>query len=38
MTPGGAGIGDPGKRDRAALAKDVSEGLVSAKGAKAYGG
>jgi N-methylhydantoinase B len=38
MTPGGAGIGDPGKRDRAALDKDVSEGLVSAKGAKAYGG
>ncbi|MDP3547602.1 MAG: hydantoinase B/oxoprolinase family protein [Phreatobacter sp.] len=38
MTPGGAGIGDPAKRDRAALAKDVGEGLVSAKGAKAYGG
>jgi N-methylhydantoinase B len=38
MTPGGAGIGDPAKRDRAALAKDVSEGFVSAKGAKAYGG
>ncbi|MBY0361328.1 MAG: hydantoinase B/oxoprolinase family protein [Phreatobacter sp.] len=38
MTPGGGGIGDPAKRDRAALAKDVSEGLVSQKGAKAYGG
>ncbi len=38
MTPGGGGIGDPTKRDRAKLAKDVSEGLVSAEGAKAYGG
>jgi N-methylhydantoinase B len=38
MTPGGGGIGDPAKRDRAKLAKDVSEGLVSATGAKAYGG
>lgn len=38
MTPGGGGIGDPTKRDRAKLAKDVSEGLVSAEGVKAYGG
>jgi N-methylhydantoinase B len=38
MTPCGAGIGDPSKRDRSALARDVSEGLVSAKGAKVYGG
>lgn len=38
MTPGGGGIGDPARRDRAALAKDVSEGLVSPQGAKAYGG
>lgn len=38
MTPGGGGIGDPAERDRAKLAKDVSEGLVSAEGAKAYGG
>ncbi|WP_439574485.1 hydantoinase B/oxoprolinase family protein [Phreatobacter sp.] len=38
MTPGGGGIGDPGARDREAVAKDVSEGLVSAKGAKVYGG
>ncbi len=38
MTPGGGGIGNPAKRDRAALAKDVSEGLVSPLGAKTYGG
>lgn len=38
MTPGGGGIGDPAGRDRAKLAKDVSEGLVSPAGAKAYGG
>ncbi|AVO47577.1 hydantoinase B/oxoprolinase family protein [Phreatobacter cathodiphilus] len=38
MTPGGGGIGDPSRRDRTKLAKDVSEGLVSAEGAKAYGG
>lgn len=38
MTPGGGGIGDPAKRDRAALARDVSEGLVSPQGAKTYGG
>jgi N-methylhydantoinase B len=38
MTPGGGGIGDPAKRDRVKLAKDVSEGLVSPEGAKAYGG
>ncbi|QQS13560.1 MAG: hydantoinase B/oxoprolinase family protein [Rhodospirillales bacterium] len=33
MTPGGAGIGDPKGRDRATLALDVSEGLVSAESA-----
>ncbi|MGQ3355585.1 MAG: hydantoinase B/oxoprolinase family protein [Phreatobacter sp.] len=38
MTPGGGGIGDPAKRDRAAVEKDVSAGLVSAAGAKVYGG
>lgn len=37
MTPGGGGAGAPATRDRAALEKDVSEGLVSAAGAKAYG-
>jgi N-methylhydantoinase B len=37
MTPGGAGIGDPKERDRAAVARDVAEGLVSAEGAKVYG-
>jgi N-methylhydantoinase B len=37
MTPGGGGIGDPAKRDRKAVEKDVSEGLVTAKGAKVYG-
>ncbi len=38
MTPGGGGIGDPAKRDRAAVEKDVSAGLVSAAGAKVYRG
>lgn len=37
MTPGGGGIGDPEKRDRKAVEKDVAEGLVTAKGAKVYG-
>lgn len=38
MTPGGGGLGDPKARDRDALARDLSEELVSTKGAKAYGG
>ena len=37
MTPGGGGIGDPVKRDRKAVEKDLAEGLVTAKGAKVYG-
>lgn len=37
MTPGGGGIGDPVKRDRKAVEKDVAEGLVTPKGAKVYG-
>jgi len=39
LTPGGAGIGDPRERDRAALERDTEEGLVSGEAAKAvYGG
>jgi N-methylhydantoinase B len=38
MTPGGGGLGVPARRDRKALARDVAEGLVTSKGAKAYGG
>ncbi len=37
-TPGGGGFGDPADRDRDALALDLKRGLVSAEGAKAYGG
>ena len=37
MTPGGGGLGDPKERDRAAVAGDVTEGLVTAEGAKIYG-
>ena len=37
MTPGGGGLGDPQERDRAAVAGDVTEGLVTAEGAKIYG-
>ncbi len=37
-TPGGGGFGDPGDRDPDALALDLKRGLVSAEGAKAYGG
>ncbi len=37
MTPGGGGIGDPVKRDRKAVEKDLAEGLVTPKGAKIYG-
>jgi N-methylhydantoinase B len=37
MTPGGGGIGDPKTRDKALIDKDLAEGLVSKKGAKAYG-
>ncbi len=38
LTPGGAGIGEPTGRDRAAVARDVADGLVSPeRAAKAYG-
>jgi len=37
MTPGGGGLGDPKKRNRGAVARDVAEGLVTADGAKIYG-
>jgi N-methylhydantoinase B len=37
MTPGGGGLGDPRERNRAAVARDVTEGLVTADGAKVYG-
>jgi N-methylhydantoinase B len=38
LTPGGAGIGAPGTRDRAAVARDVADGLVSPeRAAKDYG-
>jgi len=37
LTPGGGGVGNPKMRDRASVANDVSEGLVSSKGAKNYG-
>jgi N-methylhydantoinase B len=33
MTPGGAGIGAPGERDRAAVKDDVESGLVSSDNA-----
>jgi len=38
MTPGGAGIGDPKERDRAAIKDDVESGLVSADNAVAVYG
>jgi N-methylhydantoinase B len=38
LTPGGAGIGEPGRRDRAGVARDVADGLVSPeRAAKVYG-
>jgi N-methylhydantoinase B len=38
QTPGGGGFGDPAKRDRTAVARDVAEGYVSADAArKDYG-
>jgi N-methylhydantoinase B len=38
MTPGGAGIGAPTERDRAAVKADVESGLVSADNAAAVYG
>ena len=38
LTPGGAGIGDPSTRERAAVSEDVASGLVSSENAvKVYG-
>jgi len=38
LTPGGAGIGAPGERDRTAVKDDVESGLVSAdKAVAVYG-
>ena len=34
QSAGGGGYGDPGQRDRAAVARDVAEGYVTAEGAK----
>ncbi len=34
QTPGGGGFGDPAKRDRAAVAQDLSHGLITADAAK----
>lgn len=36
-TPGGGGLGPPAERDRAAVARDVVAGVVTAEGARAYG-
>jgi N-methylhydantoinase B len=39
QSAGGGGYGDPTKRDRAAIARDIAEGYVTAAGAKRdYGG
>jgi N-methylhydantoinase B len=39
QSAGGGGCGDPRRRDRAALARDMAEGYVSAYAAKKdYGG
>ena len=39
QTAGGGGYGEPRRRDRAALARDIAEGYVSAEGAaRDYGG
>ena len=37
LTPGGGGIGNPRRRARKAVERDVGEGLVTTKGAKVYG-
>jgi N-methylhydantoinase B/oxoprolinase/acetone carboxylase alpha subunit len=34
QTPGGGGFGDPAKRDRAAVAQDLSHGLITAETAR----
>ncbi|MDX2203381.1 MAG: hydantoinase B/oxoprolinase family protein [Hyphomicrobiaceae bacterium] len=37
LTPGGGGLGNPAARDRAAVRKDLAEGLVSPAAARVYG-
>ncbi|WP_109311202.1 hydantoinase B/oxoprolinase family protein [Ruegeria sp. AU67] len=37
-TPGGGGFGDPAERDPQAISLDITRGLISAEGAKSYGG
>ena len=38
QSAGGGGFGDPGKRDRGALARDIAEGYVSPEATKSdYG-
>ena len=34
LTPGGGGIGEPGQRDRAQIARDVADGLISPEAAQ----
>jgi N-methylhydantoinase B len=34
LTPGGGGIGAPGQRDRAQIARDVADGLISPEAAR----
>ncbi|WP_108859915.1 hydantoinase B/oxoprolinase family protein [Ruegeria sp. Alg231-54] len=37
-TPGGGGFGNPAERDPQAISLDLKRGLISAEGAKSYGG
>ncbi|WP_282169635.1 hydantoinase B/oxoprolinase family protein [Ruegeria atlantica] len=37
-TPGGGGFGDPAVRDPQSISLDLKRGLISAEGAKSYGG
>lgn len=37
-TPGGGGFGDPALRTADAIERDLAQGVISAEGAKAYGG
>ena len=34
QTPGGGGIGKPGERDRAQVARDLADGLISRESAE----
>ena len=37
-TPGGGGFGDPAQRTAEAIERDLAQGVITAEGAKAYGG